>query len=547
MDARPSFDRHHTPVYLIKRRRARIALFVCLLLLFAGYAYLSFLEAYLAPLLVGAEDRLYLLYASHAAREPEPSFTLRERGREARWKEERRFQGDFRAAAGAGDELWVFYRRSCSVYRDGVQVRALAVDFGWDVQAAIADAPGPSGSGTRTFLVFGFDEKHVLRGERLTVAGGGPLAWEAMPATLPRSSSPRRLYAVPHGGGILLAWPRNALMPEPAPLAGDPPAEGEGPDPWSLQACFLDGSRFAPLPPLPLGETQACTLFPVEGSAVLVTVPVEHKEVGRLRLASRRFTGAGWGEPTDFRILDGRWWLGRRVLDLTGCAQGGRAHLVVSRAAGLETASAGLEGLQQGEFPRLEPVSPTASFGRPEVFVWLSSLLFLALLLVFLGVSLLTERFRPSPPAGAVAIELATWVQRGLAWGVDVCVLSPVVLLLLWVIGYEPDTAGEVAGGPIMLLTALWDVAIVIYTTVLESRSGQTVGKWLLRIHVLTEEGGRPTFRQALLRNLVRPIDGAGPQALLGLLFIFATRRSQRLGDILARTVVARHGPGWTA
>ncbi|MEI9998201.1 MAG: hypothetical protein WDO13_03045 [Verrucomicrobiota bacterium] len=41
-----------------------------------------------------------------------------------------------------------------------------------------------------------------------------------------------------------------------------------------------------------------------------------------------------------------------------------------------------------------------------------------------------------------------------------------------------------------------------------------------------------------LLRNLSRPVDTLGPMGLLGLLMIFVTRKAQRLGDLMARTIV---------
>jgi hypothetical protein len=41
-----------------------------------------------------------------------------------------------------------------------------------------------------------------------------------------------------------------------------------------------------------------------------------------------------------------------------------------------------------------------------------------------------------------------------------------------------------------------------------------------------------------LLRNLARPIDTFGPMGLIGLFMIFVSRKGQRLGDWMARTLV---------
>jgi hypothetical protein len=46
-----------------------------------------------------------------------------------------------------------------------------------------------------------------------------------------------------------------------------------------------------------------------------------------------------------------------------------------------------------------------------------------------------------------------------------------------------------------------------------------------------------------LLRNLARPIDAFGPMGLIGLIMIFVSPRAQRLGDLMARTLVIHETP----
>jgi uncharacterized RDD family membrane protein YckC len=68
--------------------------------------------------------------------------------------------------------------------------------------------------------------------------------------------------------------------------------------------------------------------------------------------------------------------------------------------------------------------------------------------------------------------------------------------------------------------------------------NGQTPGKRLLHLRVIKVDGSPVSGIDVLLRNLSRPIDTLGPMGLLGLLMIFVSRRAQRLGDLMARTLV---------
>jgi uncharacterized RDD family membrane protein YckC len=63
--------------------------------------------------------------------------------------------------------------------------------------------------------------------------------------------------------------------------------------------------------------------------------------------------------------------------------------------------------------------------------------------------------------------------------------------------------------------------------------NGQTPGKRLLHLRVIKVDGSPVSGVDVLLRNLSRPIDVA-----IGLPMIFASRKAQRLGDLMARTLV---------
>jgi uncharacterized RDD family membrane protein YckC len=90
----------------------------------------------------------------------------------------------------------------------------------------------------------------------------------------------------------------------------------------------------------------------------------------------------------------------------------------------------------------------------------------------------------------------------------------------------------------------IWLALSLGYWTVCERLRGTTVGKRLFSIRVEGRDGGRPSWGQSAIRNLLRLLD-AFPYRLPYLLgFIVATTndRRERIGDKIAGTrVVASH------
>jgi hypothetical protein len=71
--------------------------------------------------------------------------------------------------------------------------------------------------------------------------------------------------------------------------------------------------------------------------------------------------------------------------------------------------------------------------------------------------------------------------------------------------------------------------------------SGQTPGKRWLKLRVIREDGRPITFWEAAVRNLLRTVDMMpAPFYSIGLISVFSTTRDQRIGDMVAGTVVVR-------
>ena len=73
--------------------------------------------------------------------------------------------------------------------------------------------------------------------------------------------------------------------------------------------------------------------------------------------------------------------------------------------------------------------------------------------------------------------------------------------------------------------------------------NGQTPGKWLLGLRTLNYEGQPISALQAIFRNLMRAADLLMP--LLGLVVMMFNRRFQRMGDLVAGTIVVVEERHW--
>jgi uncharacterized RDD family membrane protein YckC len=97
-----------------------------------------------------------------------------------------------------------------------------------------------------------------------------------------------------------------------------------------------------------------------------------------------------------------------------------------------------------------------------------------------------------------------------------------------------------------MLLAGIGStIAWIIYGTIMETRYSATLGKMLMKIEVVSGDGTPPTFRQAIMRNLIKPIELNWPIIVITMIIPIMTRTHQRLGDIMARTIVVNktHSP----
>ena len=84
------------------------------------------------------------------------------------------------------------------------------------------------------------------------------------------------------------------------------------------------------------------------------------------------------------------------------------------------------------------------------------------------------------------------------------------------------------------LVLALDAVLMFAYFIYFEAEYGQTIGKMLMDIVVVSEDDGSISYKEATVRTLLRPFD------TFGLVAIYVTDRKQRIGDLAADTVVVK-------
>ena len=131
---------------------------------------------------------------------------------------------------------------------------------------------------------------------------------------------------------------------------------------------------------------------------------------------------------------------------------------------------------------------------------------------------------------------LAGPITRFLAWSVDFMVILAVSKLLTVLVGVVGIVSRDLA----VAVTILGYFLISIgYGLALEWYwNGQTLGKRLLRLRVNDVKGMQLQFSQIVIRNLLRFVDSLPALYLIGGLACLINRRAQRLGDIVANTIV---------
>ncbi|MBL7043779.1 MAG: RDD family protein [Pirellulaceae bacterium] len=151
--------------------------------------------------------------------------------------------------------------------------------------------------------------------------------------------------------------------------------------------------------------------------------------------------------------------------------------------------------------------------------------------------------------------------RRWPAYLLDLAVRTGVFMILVFALGFLGGLAGAGAFVAAILMIAFFFLEW-FYGGFFETYwNGQTPGKWVMGIRVLTTSGQPINGLQAVLRNFLRVVDMypllsiqligipypwyALPTYILGLLAMTCNRRFQRLGDLVCGTMVVVEERHW--
>ena len=157
-------------------------------------------------------------------------------------------------------------------------------------------------------------------------------------------------------------------------------------------------------------------------------------------------------------------------------------------------------------------------------------------------------------------IQLAPLWRRLLAFVLDIIPITIVSFLIVGVLYPQQaqvlahqqdilsDTSARYYNDPAILhFIAVWltitTVLLSCYGLLWESFLAATPGKMALKLTVLTTAATPAPLPAILLRNLVRILECLPNMPLIALVLILLTKRRQRLGDLVARTIVVSNSP----
>ncbi|GLV55027.1 hypothetical protein KDH_18740 [Dictyobacter sp. S3.2.2.5] len=131
----------------------------------------------------------------------------------------------------------------------------------------------------------------------------------------------------------------------------------------------------------------------------------------------------------------------------------------------------------------------------------------------------------------AVSQERVGVGPRFLAVLIDGILIGIVTALITAILGTKQAVLGISVSG----------IIYILYFLILEATmGGATLGKKILGLRVVREDGAPISWNESIIRNLVRIIDLLPTAYIIGAIVIWTSSQKQRLGDKIAHTVVVR-------
>ena len=143
-----------------------------------------------------------------------------------------------------------------------------------------------------------------------------------------------------------------------------------------------------------------------------------------------------------------------------------------------------------------------------------------------------------TPEGIEFSLLLAGPLIRFLAWILDALCIQVILWALGTVLGLFRLLSADLASG--LFILGQFVVGIGYGISLEWLWRGQTLGKRLLRLRVVDEQGLQLQLSQVVIRNLLRFVDKLPLFYLLGGVSCLLSEKAQRLGDLAASTLVIR-------
>ncbi len=403
------------------------------------------------------------------------------------------------AVRGRGDILAVTRDGALGAYGDAPESLALP-DSRWNMQALTVRAGNP--------VVLHQD------GDGLVLAvPDGEGSWTILPGSIRQSAAVRNAVLLEFDGRLHLFWNNQS----------DDLSEGV------LRQAVHRDDGWVIRRPLAIGEASSFAVVP---------------DSAGLRLAALVPDPLGYGPPAvkSYRLADGEWHDARLPEAVSRLVEESFAFASAAGPGGavwLATGAAGASVL----WPDGQATAVRSTSEQLGQWPGWASVITLSAIVILVAMycrrSRLLSRALPGRPVD--------FLSRGAA------------LLADWLIVSFALVPYHVANGDIYILPSLMSsgdvmgifwvnlAALAAFTAAGEGLFGKTPGKHFARIRVRSALGGPASFSQAIMRNGLRivdmfPLPIAFP-GIVGLVASFLNPRRQRIGDMLAGTVVRRHLP----
>lgn len=137
----------------------------------------------------------------------------------------------------------------------------------------------------------------------------------------------------------------------------------------------------------------------------------------------------------------------------------------------------------------------------------------------------------------AVVLELrpASFAARGISIVIDI-VAQVLLLLAVFYVAAQALTDLNSSAARALGLTAVVLVVVILPVTVETLTRGKSLGKLIMGLRIVRDDGGSIRFRHALIRALVAVLEIYMLAGSLAIIVSMLNERSKRLGDMLAGT-----------